>query len=137
MIATGAGLAEGGIIAAATTTAAAVVSGIGIVVGGAAAYLHYSSLKDDLTKLEDDQAKREMSIKEMAEQAAELQEALLKLSSEKNSIVRGLQPANYSARHIHTLTIVRSPRPGSSRLSRTLCATCPSYRVASRASWSS
>lgn len=65
MTATGAGVAEGGLVAVTTTTAAAVVSGIGIVVGGAAVYLHHSTPRDDL-------ARREISIKEMTAEVAQL-----------------------------------------------------------------
>jgi hypothetical protein len=69
------------------STSAAVVSGLGLVIGGAAAYIHYSTLKGDLWKMEEDQARRRMGIKELTAKAAELQVTLQKLSSDKSSIV--------------------------------------------------
>ncbi|RYC79574.1 hypothetical protein BFJ63_vAg17543 [Fusarium oxysporum f. sp. narcissi] len=102
-LATGAGVAEGGLVAVATTTAAAVVSGIGIVVGGAAVYLHYSTLRDDLSKMEDDLARRETSIKEMTAEATQLQAALLKLSSEKSSIAQIMKIVQDAVRHVSQL----------------------------------
>ncbi|KAJ0131304.1 putative Fumarylacetoacetate hydrolase domain-containing protein 2 like protein [Fusarium oxysporum f. sp. albedinis] len=102
-LATGAGVAEGGLVAVATTTAAAVVSGISIVVGGAAVYLHYSTLRDDLSKMEDELARGETSIKVMTAEAAQLQAALLKLSSEKSSIAQVMKIVQDAVRHVSQL----------------------------------
>jgi len=69
------------------STSAAVISGLGLVIGGAAAYIHYSTLKGDLSKMEEDQTRRRIGIKELTGKAAELQVTLQKLSSEESSIV--------------------------------------------------
>jgi hypothetical protein len=78
-----AGLAGSGLAAA---VALSEVSA-GIVIGGAAAFLHYSYLKGDLLQMEDTQVRRELEIKELAVKTSELQVALRKLSSDKSSIV--------------------------------------------------
>jgi hypothetical protein len=82
-MASNAGIAGSGLAAA---VALSEVSA-GIVVGGAAAFLHYSYLKGDLLQMEDAQLRREMEIKELAAKTSELQVALRKLSSDKSSIV--------------------------------------------------
>jgi hypothetical protein len=63
------------------------IPGVDFVVGAAAACIHYSALKGDLSRMEEDQARREMDIKELTAKAAELQATLQKLSLEKSSIV--------------------------------------------------
>lgn len=66
-MASNAGIAGSGLAAA---VALSEVSA-GIVVGAAAAFLHYSYLKGDLLQMEDAQVRREMEIKELAAKTSE------------------------------------------------------------------
>jgi hypothetical protein len=96
-------LAESGLAAVVASTSAAVISNPGLVIGAAAAFIHYLALKEDLSKMEEGQARREIEIKELIAKAAELQAALRKLSSEKSSIAQVMEIVRTSVRQLTEL----------------------------------
>ncbi|EED11877.1 hypothetical protein TSTA_110570 [Talaromyces stipitatus ATCC 10500] len=96
-------VAEGGLAAAVASVSAVAISGNGLVLGVAAASIHYLTLKGDLSRMEEDQARREMEIKGLMAKAVELQAALQKLSSEKSSIAEVMEIVRTSVYHLTAL----------------------------------
>lgn len=86
----GGGITEGGIAAAVASAPAVVFAGIGLVAAGAAAYIHYRSLKTDLITMEEVQARRERETRELEASKANLEVVLLQLSADSKSIVGSL-----------------------------------------------
>ena len=75
-------------VSAVIASAPQVLSAIPLVVGvGAAAFVHYVTLKSDLSSMEDAQAKRDQEIRELEESKERLEAALAQLGKEAKSIV--------------------------------------------------
>lgn len=86
MTATGSGVAES-IAAAVASTSAAAIAGVGLVVGGAAAYIHYRALKAELISMKEAEERRNHEIRELEAAKATLEKTLAQLSAESKSIV--------------------------------------------------
>ncbi|KAL4982537.1 hypothetical protein BDW68DRAFT_182448 [Aspergillus falconensis] len=83
---TGGSLAEGGLAAVIASTPAVVTAGVGFVVAGAAAYIHYRSLSADLLSMEEAEERRNHEIRELEASKAILEKTLTQLNSESKSI---------------------------------------------------
>ncbi|KAJ5455540.1 uncharacterized protein N7458_003804 [Penicillium daleae] len=85
IVASGSVLAEGGLTAV-VASASAVTTGVGLVVAGAAAYIHYRTLRADLMSMEEAQERRNQEIRELEASKAILEKTLAHLSAESKSI---------------------------------------------------
>ena len=66
------------------------IAGIGLVVAGATAFIHYGNLKADLVTMEEAQARREREMRELEVSKANLEVVLTQLSADSKSIVGSL-----------------------------------------------
>ncbi|UNI18010.1 hypothetical protein JDV02_004311 [Purpureocillium takamizusanense] len=94
-----------GFVATAVSAGAAMLSGVGVAADVGIALAHYSLLRSELSRLEDQCAERAMNTSRITAEATRLQATLLRLSSEKSNLAQVVKIVQDSLYHVSQLQI--------------------------------